>query len=186
MFASKYHRWYYMTNSDAWIMIEEYWNNLEKSFSNIVLHEFIVMPNHVHWIIEITKQDKKCNCRICRDTPCGYPDTEQYSDSIQKNYFWLAETHVDQRWISIQDTHKGCPYNRNTIGNIIGSFKSKTTHQYIQWLHNNDWPIFNKKLWQKDFYEHIIRDEEAYVKISEYIKQNPIKWEEDKFYYTEV
>jgi REP element-mobilizing transposase RayT len=41
-------------------------------------------------------------------------------------------------------------------------------------------------LWQKDFYEHIIRNEESYLKITEYINNNVLKWEEDKFYYTQV
>ena len=45
---------------------------------------------------------------------------------------------------------------------------------------------FNKKLWQRNFYEHIIRNEDSYIQISEYIENNPIKWKEDKFYYTEI
>lgn len=38
------------------------------------------------------------------------------------------------------------------------------------------------KLWQRNYYEHIIRDERAYYHISEYIKNNPAKWEEDTFH----
>jgi len=38
------------------------------------------------------------------------------------------------------------------------------------------------KLWQRSYYEHIIRDERAYENIADYIVNNPQKWEEDKFY----
>ena len=36
--------------------------------------------------------------------------------------------------------------------------------------------------WQKSYYEHIIRNEQEYLKISEYIQNNPLKWKEDKYY----
>ncbi len=181
-----------MIKKSAWEMIEWLWFELENDFPNIKLHDFIIMPNHIHWIIEIVQQNKECTCTVCRDTPCGYPDINKYTKNIQENYFLKDIDGVQNMksikdsQLNIQDTHKGCPYNRNNICNIIGGFKSKTTHQYIQWVYNSNWSIFNKKLWQKDFYEHIIRDDTSYNNISEYIQNNPIKWEEDKFYYTEV
>lgn len=42
--------------------------------------------------------------------------------------------------------------------------------------------IFEKKLWQRNYYEHIIRNENSYNKISEYIKNNPKSWEQDELY----
>jgi putative transposase len=36
-------------------------------------------------------------------------------------------------------------------------------------------------LWQKSFYDHIIRNEEEYLKVCEYIETNPLKWQEDSF-----
>ena len=38
------------------------------------------------------------------------------------------------------------------------------------------------KIWQRNYYEHIIRNEEAYERISDYIRDNPKRWNEDKFY----
>jgi hypothetical protein len=75
-------------------MIEKYWLELEQDFNNIVLHDYVVMPNHFHGIIEIKNQNKNCNCIICRGTPCGYPNNgiknlniEKYQSNIIKNYF---------------------------------------------------------------------------------------------------
>ncbi len=69
-----------------------------------------------------------------------------------------------------------------TLGDMIGVFKSITTNEYIRNVKNNDWQPFNKRLWQRNFYEHIIRDENDLNRVREYIITNPAKWEEDKYY----
>ena len=56
------------------------------------------------------------------------------------------------------------------LQNVIGQLKSFTTNK------------FNKTLWQRSFHDHIIRGEEDYQKIWEYIDTNPMKWEFDCFY----
>ena len=40
---------------------------------------------------------------------------------------------------------------------------------------------FNRRIWQRNYYEHIIRNEKEYLQIQEYIRNNPANWEEDKF-----
>ena len=162
-------------------MIEKYWLELENKFDNVKLHNFIIMPNHFHGILEIKKTNKNCDCKICRGTPCGYPDNNinWYSDNwnnIENNNFNTNN----------QGTHKGCPYNKIVLWNIIWAFKSETTNAYIKLVYENKANPFNKKLWQRNFYEHIIREEKEYLKIAEYIEHNVEEWEEDKFYYTEI
>ena len=110
-------------------MIKRVWLDLDKKFNFIKLHNYIVMPNHFHAIIEITN--------------------------------------------SKNSTH---------IGNIIGAFKSISTNEYIKGVKNYNWLPFYKRLWQKNYYEHIIRDEKSYFYILDYIKNNPLKWELDRFY----
>jgi REP element-mobilizing transposase RayT len=46
----------------------------------------------------------------------------------------------------------------------------------------NNWPRFNGKLWQRNYYEHIIRGEQSYERIANYIINNSAKWNEDKFH----
>ena len=69
-----------------------------------------------------------------------------------------------------------------TVGGVVGAFKSLTTNEYIRGVKNNGWSRFNKKLWQRNYYEHIIRDEKSCYQISEYIQTNPLKWQNDKYY----
>ena len=72
--------------------------------------------------------------------------------------------------------HRGAP----TLGNIIGWFKTMTTNEYIRGVKNRGWATFPGKLWQRNYYEHVIRDEEELNKIREYIILNPKKWELDR------
>ena len=168
-------------------MIEKYWYELTDKHENIILHEHIVMPNHFHGIIEITKSPQPCDCKICRGTPCGYPEQKdillkEINTQKQGTHSLKQGTHNLK-----QGTHKGhpyrtCMYNRNTLWNIIWAFKSETTNEYIKQVRQNNWQPFYKKLWQRNYHEHIIRDESSYLKFSQYIRNNPTKWKEDKFY----
>ncbi len=66
------------------------------------------------------------------------------------------------------------------LGSIIGAFKSITTHQYIVGVKENGWPAFDKKVWQRNYYEHIVRDEVSLARIREYIVMNPLRWDADR------
>jgi putative transposase len=65
---------------------------------------------------------------------------------------------------------------------MVGAFKSLSTHEYIKNIKQNNWLPLPGKLWQRNYYEHIIRNEEAYLKIAEYIETNPQRWQEDTYY----
>lgn len=67
--------------------------------------------------------------------------------------------------------------SRPPLQKIIQGFKSVTTRECFKYNYN--------KLWQRNYYEHVIRNEKEYYKILEYIQENPIKWEEDKYYIKE-
>ena len=69
-----------------------------------------------------------------------------------------------------------------SLGEIIGPFKSITTNEYIRRVRKSNWPKFHKKLWQRNYYEHVIRDNEDYYQIAEYIETNPLKWELDSLH----
>ncbi len=53
-------------------------------------------------------------------------------------------------------------------------------------VYENKAKTFNKKLWQRNYYEHIIRNEKSYLEISKYINNNHLLWNEDKFYLNEI
>lgn len=143
-----------MILNDAGRMIHHQWEELAHRFDPIRLHEFIVMPNHFHGIIEIsvgvplvgTRKDNRATTRDCPDKNDG--DFEK----------------------------------KPTVGEMVGAFKSLTTNSYIRNGKQNDWPRFAKKMWQRNYYEHVIRDEKQYCQIAEYIQTNPMKWLDDQYY----
>jgi len=67
-----------------------------------------------------------------------------------------------------------------TVGDIVGAFKSLSTNEYIHHVKNDDWPMFDHKLWQRNYFEHIIRNEKEYYAIIQYIRDNPIHYGENQ------
>lgn len=127
-------------------MVEEVWVSMRNDYININFTEYIVMPNHIHGIIQIV----------------GVP---------------LVGTQIKDKQLT------GQPQGiAPTVGEIIGAFKSKTTLAYIKMVKDGRCPDFEKHIWQRNYYEKIIRDEDMYNKISEYIKNNHLKWKEDKYF----
>lgn len=55
-------------------------------------------------------------------------------------------------------------------------FKTMTTNEYIREVKKGNLPPFQQKLWQKSFYDHVIRNEQDYLETWEYIVNNPTKW----------
>jgi putative transposase len=67
-----------------------------------------------------------------------------------------------------------------TLGDIIDWFKTMTTNEYIRNVKLRDWPSFYGKLWQRNYYEHVIRNDDDLNRVRQYIIENPMKWYEDK------
>jgi len=73
----------------------------------------------------------------------------------------------------------GAPLARVRLGDVVGAFKSLATVGYIDGVKANGWPEFRGRLWQRNYYEHIIRDETALNRIRHYVDDNPARWEFD-------
>lgn len=65
---------------------------------------------------------------------------------------------------------------------MVGAFQSIVTVDYIRGVRQNGWPSFNGKLWQRNYWEHIIRSDDEYERIAQYILENPWNWRTDKLY----
>ena len=60
------------------------------------------------------------------------------------------------------------------MGRIVGAFKSLSANRCRE-------AGLGEPLWQRSFYDHIIRNDEDYRQIAEYIEANPSRWTEDTF-----
>ena len=115
--------------------------------------EWIIMPNHFHAIMVIT--DQPC---LDTDTPCR--GVSRNAPTTNKQH------HADA--INKQ---------RKPLGRLIGAFKTVSTKK-INIL--RDAP--GTPLWQRNYYEHIIRNPDAMNKIRQYIVNNPLSWEIDQLH----
>ncbi len=87
---------------------------------------------------------------------------------------------------------RACPDKKQRLGqpqgvaptfslpDVVRRFKSLTTTKYIKGVARNRWPEFPGRLWQRNYYEHVIRNENELNLIREYIQMNPIKWSFDR------
>ena len=66
------------------------------------------------------------------------------------------------------------------LGEIVYWFKTMTTNDYLRGIKQYKWPPFPGKLWQRNYYEHVIRNEDELIRTSEYILTNPAHWAEDE------
>lgn len=141
-----------MILNDPGRMVENEWIKLPQRFPNIELHEFVVMPNHFHSIVEIV-----------------------FGATLV-----VAPNERGQPPLSGQPQGIAPTDNPKTVGDIVGAFQSIVTVEYIRGVKRLGWQPFNGKLWQRNYWEHIIRNEQSYHRISEYIINNPKNWVIDK------
>lgn len=112
--------------NDAGKMVEKWYFELKNKFKNIKCDNYVVMPNHFHFIAEIEKENKSIS-----------------------------------------------------LSNIVQWLKTMTTNEYIRNIKNNNWKPFETKLWHRNYYEHIIKNENEYENIYNYITNNPLNWQND-------
>jgi putative transposase len=72
--------------------------------------------------------------------------------------------------------------DRPTLGKIIGAFKSIATDRYILGVKESDWTPFDRRLWQRNYYEHIVRDDATLQQIQQYVRDNPSTWQTDSLH----
>ena len=173
-----------MVLNDAGKMVRTEWLKLPERFKNIKLHEFVVMPNHFHAILEIagstlvvdpkpTTDQNETTDQIGYITDMGQP--QGFVPTVISNF-----QGVTPREKNFDKEKKENNPKKKTLGDMVGAFQSIVTVNYIRGVKLNNWKSFNKRLFQRNYHEHIIRNNFAYHNISKYIKNNPKKWEEDK------
>jgi len=134
-------------------IVEEEWINTIQLRPNVNLGEFIIMPDHMHMIVTITTQ---------------------------------VEKKENEEWI-----HSNPKSPSHTIGAIIRGFKGASTKKINLFLNSRSGelpfapaapaaPFAPNKIFQRNYYEHIIRNQRDYHRIEKYIIDNPRNWKKKK------
>lgn len=127
------------------VIAEKAWLKTESIRDNLKIDAFVIMPNHVHGIIQIVRTNSNSPQRNTPHQETPQPKTLFKSPS-------------------------------KTIGAIIRGYKATVTKQ----IHNSSGQ-YGTPVWQRNYYEHIIRNDNDYQHIYDYIIDNPAKWQDDKF-----
>ena len=127
-------------------LIEKWLSKLEERFQ-VIVDQYVIMTDHVHLILAIDRQAP----------PEGTSETNSENDCRERPMCRSESNHQE------------------SIQKMIQWFKTMTTNEYIQKVKSGDFPPFEKQMWQKSYYDHIIRNYDDYASICFYIVNNPIK-----------
>jgi putative transposase len=153
-----------MIPNPAGMLVQSEWDALPKRFPMLELDAFVLMPNHVHGIVVITEDawtsehvDQRAHAGRGRNPDVGAT---------------LAVAHSAENRAGTRPAP--------TLGDVVGAFKSLTTHRYVIGLREHGWPGYRRRLWQRNYYEHIIRNSDELKQIRQYIADNPAQWMADR------
>ncbi|MBI5664236.1 MAG: transposase [Nitrospirae bacterium] len=149
-----------MRLNDAGRMVDITWNDLPTHNDNILLDSFIIMPNHIHGIITIVGAGSKP----------AHVDVAHVDSGITyqpgKNRAGLSKDRAGL---------EPAPTNGTGLSEIVRQLKTFSTRRINQIRNSPGVPV-----WQRNYYERVIRNEHELHKIREYIINNPSNWETDE------
>jgi REP element-mobilizing transposase RayT len=158
--------------SPAGEMLQAVWQTLPTRFPKVVLDAFVVMPNHFHAIIVFPAP-------LLSSSPGSLPanstDAEQKVPTRGTPTDDVPRLSGAEQRVSTRDT----PTERPTLGAVVGAWKSLTTVEYIAGVKTRGWMPFAGRLWQRNYYEHVVRDDDDLARIRYYIATNPRYWMQD-------
>lgn len=136
-------------------VVEQVWLKLPERFPYVALDECVIMPNHFHGII-VLNDSNNCRGEPRVRPPCDHPHFNRQN----------------------QGEHKVRPYGTHvdSVSRVVQAFKSLTTVYYVRGVNERNWSPFSGRLWQRNYHERIIRNDEEMSAIREYIRFNPMKW----------
>ncbi len=131
------------------------WHEIKNHAKNVKLGRFVVMPNHIHGILILDK-----------------PNVPNRPNVGIKHALSLRLDGSDSDTPKTIGQQRFQNQGKNTVSSIIGSYKSAVTRHVRR--------LGYEFAWQPRFWDHIIRDKDAYYRISQYIINNPKKWTADR------
>lgn len=136
-------------------IVQKWWEEIPVHFLNVETGAFVIMPNHIHGIIYILEERRGT-------VPVPKDDGEI---TISQN----------DEMVGVIQGGGTPPLRRPTLGQIIAYFKYQSTKE----MNKADNTGTVTKFWQRNYYEHIIRDETDLQNKTDYIESNPLLWDED-------
>ena len=151
-----------MSLNDSGLVVNEYWQGIPTHFPHVEMDTFAIMPNHFHGIVRIL--DNFVGAKQGSSASPGFNFHDIQNEC--KNLGEAGETFASPL---LHGTLCG------SLGSVIQNFKSISTRMINKFRNNPGCPV-----WQRNYYERVIRNELELTKVREYIANNPMKWALDK------
>ena len=152
-------------------IVQKWWNDISVYFPNVETGMFVIMPNHVHGIIVITAERRG-------EVVLPYNDPNQNNQQITRNN---DDTYQTEESMGIDEDAKNLggrtpPLRKPTLGQIVAYFKYQSTKE----MNKIEDVQTITKFWQRNYYEHIIRNQKELKQKTDYILDNPSRWDDDE------
>ena len=143
---------------------QKWWDDIPIHFPNVETGAFVIMPNHTHGNIFIFEERRG---EVV--SPRNDPNQDNQKFIIDKE----ISHNVDE---SMKQGGETLPLRRPTLGQIIAYFKYQSTKE----MNKIETDKAVTKFWQRNYYEHIIRNEKELKQKTDYILDNPTRWDDDE------
>jgi putative transposase len=152
-------------------IVRDEWEKSASVRHNVIVDEYIVMPNHLHGIIFIVHDD---------GTRDGHPASDHVgAHRCAPGIYDGGIAGHDRAHVGACDrAHVSAPLRRRqpgSVGSIIAGFKSAVTKRINMVRSNPGCPV-----WQRNYYERVVRTETELANIRQYITENPLRWDQDE------
>lgn len=152
-------------------LVTDWWRRLSNKFPLTFVDAFVVMPNHFHGIIVIEGDGQTHG-----SAPTGPGESVGADLRVRPDQPDLRVGPGQDRVRPDQvRVHPNAP-----ISQMVQWLKTMTTNAYIHGVNESGWAPFNGRLWQRNYYEHVIRNAADHQRICNYIESNPWRWTDDE------
>lgn len=143
-----------MVLNDWGMVAKEEWEKSSTIRQDVIPGPHVVMPNHFHGIIDIV------------GVGCADPKLKNHDQKSRK---------IIEQILQINGRAQRAPTGNTKLGAFVGGFKSVVTRR-IREIQSDDLI----KIWQRNYHEHIVRNDDEYGRVCEYIHSNPKNWNKDE------
>ncbi len=186
-------------------MIQRTWDEIPAAYPGVEIDAFIVMPNHIHGVVFLIPQESDLYPTIGDQPPSipvgapprGRPRANTNAPDLPQ----FARLNEPENQVSTSEDFVPAPgrprggaptestgyqdpettARRLSLSDVVERYKSLTTHRYRLGVRDDGWPPSDGKLWQRNYYERIVRNEYDLEKFRRYIEANPSRWFEDPY-----
>ncbi|MDF1500849.1 MAG: transposase [Anaerolineales bacterium] len=156
-------------------MVKTVWDDIPTHYPGVDIDACVIMPNHIHGIIVLVGAAPRGRPNIGADGRPGVglggnPDSGRPHEAGQPQGTGQPQGAGQPQGVA----------PTISLPDVVHRFKTMTTKRYADGVYQSGWTPFPGRLWQRGYYEHIIRNEESLGRIRAYIEANPLAWALDR------